>query len=194
MNYPLHMSFKILALAQQISVTDAGGNLIFYVKQKAFKLKEAVTVFADAGQTQPLYSINANKMLDFSARYTFTDSQGRPLGSVKRQGMKSLWKSHYDVLDGENAVMTIKEESAWTKVLDGLIGEIPILGMFTGYLFHPAYLVSRPDGTILLRLEKQPAFFEGKFIIEKKAEMDQQEEERALLSVIMMILLERHRG
>jgi uncharacterized protein YxjI len=194
MNYPLHMSFKILAVARQISVTDAGGNLIFYVKQKAFKLKEAVTVFADAGQTQPLYSINANKMLDFSARYTFTDSSGSPLGSVKRQGMKSLWRSHYDVLDGENAVMTIKEESAWTKVLDGLIGEIPILGMFTGYLFHPAYLVSRQDGTVVLRLEKQPAFFEGKFIIEKKAEMDQQEEERALLSVIMMILLERHRG
>jgi uncharacterized protein YxjI len=194
MNYPLHMSFKILAVARQISVTDASGNLVFYVKQKAFKLKEAVTVFADAGQTQPLYSINANKMLDFSARYTFTDSSGRVLGSVKRQGMKSLWKSHYDVLDGENAVMTIKEESAWTKVLDGLIGEVPVLGMFTGYLFHPAYIVSRQDGTVVLRLEKQPAFFEGKFIIEKKAEMDSQEEERALLSVIMMILLERLRG
>jgi uncharacterized protein YxjI len=194
MNYPLHMSFKVLAIARQISVTDAGGNLVFYVKQKAFKLKEAVTVFADAGQTQPLYSINANKVLDFSARYTFTDSSGRPLGSVRRQGMKSIWKAHYDVLDGENAVMTIQEESAWTKVLDGLVGEIPILGMFTGYLFHPAYLVSRQDGTVVLRLEKQPAFFEGKFIIEKKAEMDGQEEERALLSVIMMILLERLRG
>ena len=194
MNYPLHMSFKVLAIAQQISVTDAGGSLVFYVKQKAFKLKEAVTVFADAGQTQPLYSINANKMLDFSARYAFTDRQGRPLGSVRRQGMKSLWKSHYDVLDGEQVVMTIQEESAWTKVLDGLVGEIPILGMFTGYLFHPAYLVTRQDGTLVLRLEKQPAFFEGKFIIEKKAEMNEQEEERALLSVIMMILLERHRG
>lgn len=194
MNYPLQMSFKVLALARQISVTDANGHLVFYVKQKAFKLKEAVTVFADAGQTQPVYSINADKMLDFSARYTFTDSSGRPLGSVRRQGMKSLWKAHYDVLDGENAVMTIKEENAWTKVLDSLIGEIPVLGMFTGYLFHPAYLVSRQDGTVVMRLEKQPAFFEGKFIIQKQAEMDGQEEERALLSLIMMILLERSRG
>jgi uncharacterized protein YxjI len=194
MNYPLQMSFKVLALARQISVTDAGGNLIFYVKQKAFKLKEAVTVFADAGQTQPLYSINANKVLDFSARYQFTDQGGRPLGSVRRQGMKSLWKAHYDVLDGENPVMTIKEENAWVKVFDSLIGEIPILGMFTGYLFHPAYLVSRPDGTVIMRLEKQPAFFEGKFIVQKQAELDQADEVRALLSLIMMILLERSRG
>jgi uncharacterized protein YxjI len=194
MNYPLNMSFKILAIARQISVTDAGGNLIFYVKQKAFKLKEAVTVFADTEQTRPLYSINANKMLDFSARYMFTDNQGRPLGSVKRQGMRSIWKAHYDVLDGENPVMTIKEESAWTKVFDSLLGEIPVLGIFTGYLFHPAYLVTRQDGTLVLRLEKQPAFFEGKFIVQKHAEMNQTEEERALLSLIMMILLERQRG
>ena len=194
MNYPLNLSFKLLALARQLSVTDAGGRLIFYVKQKAFKLKEAVTVFADAEQTQSLYSINADKVLDFSARYTFTDRNGRVLGSVKRQGMKSLWKAHYDILDGETPVMSIKEESAWTKVLDGLVGEIPILGMFTGYLFHPAYLVTRQNGAVVLRLEKQPAFFEGKFVIQKQGEMDQTEEERAILSLLMMVLLERHRG
>ena len=39
MNYPLHLSFKILALARQLSMTDASGNRIFYVKQKVFKLK-----------------------------------------------------------------------------------------------------------------------------------------------------------
>jgi hypothetical protein len=194
MDYPLHLSFKILALARQLAVTDAGGRLIFYVKQKAFKLKEAVTVFADAEQAQALYSINADRVLDFSARYTFTDRQGRTLGSVKRQGMKSLWKAHYDILDGETPVMTIKEENPWTKVLDSLVGEVPILGMFTGYLFHPAYLVTRPNGALLMRLEKQPAFFEGKFVIEKKGEMEQAEEERALLGLLMMILLERHRG
>jgi hypothetical protein len=194
MNYPLHISFKILALARQLAVTDASGSLVFYVKQKAFKLKESVTVFADATQTQPLYSINANKILDFSASYQFADTQGTPIGSVRRQGMKSLWKAHYDVFDGESPVMVIKEENAWTKVLDALLGEIPVVGMFTGYLFHPAYLVTRPDGAVVMRLEKQPAFFEGKFIVQKHAELNQTEETRALLSLIMMVLLERSRG
>ena len=194
MNYPLQVSFKLLAIAQQLSVTDATGNLIFYVKQKAFKLKEAVTVFADTAQTQALYTINADKVLDFSARYHFADRSGNPCGSVKRQGMKSIWKARYDILDGETPVMTIAEENAWIKVWDSLLGEIPIVGMFTGYLFHPAYLVSHTNGTLLMRLEKQPAFFEGKYSIEKHVDMPPAEETRALLSLIMMILLERRRG
>lgn len=194
MNYPLQVSFKILAIAQQLSVIEPNGNLVFYVKQKAFKLKEAVTVFADQEQTQPLYTINASKILDFSASYQFADRTGAALGSVRRRGMKSLWKAHYDIYDGETPVMTINEESAWTKVFDSLLGEVPLLGMFSGYFFHPAYLVKRPDETVVMRMQKQPAFFEGKFIIEKHAEMNEREELRAVLSLIMMVLLERRRG
>lgn len=138
MNYPLKLSFKILAIARQLSVTDSTGRLIFYVKQKAFKLKEAVTVFADEGQTQALYTINADRVLDFSARYHFTDQQGRTFGSVKRQGMKSIWRARYDIMDGEQAVMTIQEANPWVKVFDSLFGEIPVLGMFTGYVFNPS--------------------------------------------------------
>ena len=194
LNYPLQLSFKIMAMAPQISVTDASGNLVAYVKQKLFKLKEAVTVFADVKQTQPLYKMNADRVLDFSARYHFADTQGTPLGSVKRQGMKSLWKAHYDILDGDNPVMSIQEESPWIKVADAILDQIPLVGLISGYIFHPAYLVSRPDGTAVMRLEKQPAFFEGKFKIEKKADLDPTEEQRVLLSLLMMILLERTRG
>jgi len=194
LNYPLDISFKVVALAPQISVTDASGNLIFYVKQKLFKLKEAVTVFADAQQTQPLYKMGADRVLDFSARYNFTDQQGTPLGAVKRQGMKSLWKARYDILDGDAVMMTIQEENPWVRVIDGFFNQIPIVGLFSGYMFHPAFLVMRPDETVVMRVQKQPAFFEGKFTIEKQAEFDDAEEKRIMLSVLMMLLLERTRG
>ena len=194
MDYPLDLSFKIIALAPQLSVTDAHGSVVMYVRQKLLKLKEAVTVYADTQQTQPLYTMNADRILDWSARYNFADIQGNNLGAVKRQGMKSLWKSHYDILDGETVVMTIQEENPWVKVIDGLVGEIPIIGMFTGYLFHPAYLVARTDGTVVMRLEKKPAFLEGKFTIESKMPLPEREEKQALLSLLMMLLLERSRG
>jgi len=194
LNYPLNISFKVVALAPQISVIDASGNLVFYVKQKLFKLKEAVTVFADTQQTQPLYKMGADRVLDFSARYNFTDQVGTPLGAVKRQGMKSLWKARYDILDGDEVVMTIQEENPWVRVIDGFLNQIPIVGLFSGYMFHPAYLVMRPDETVIVRVQKQPAFFEGKFTIEKQAEFDEAEEKRVILSVLMMLLLERTRG
>ena len=194
MDYPLDLSFKIIALAPQLSVTDAHGSVVMYVRQKLLKLKEAVTVYADTQQTQPLYTMNADRILDWSARYNFADMQGNNLGAVKRQGMKSLWKSHYDILDGDSVVMTIQEENPWVKVIDGLVGEIPIIGMFTGYLFHPAYLVARTDGAVVMRLEKKPAFLEGKFAIESKLPLPEREEKQALLSLLMMLLLERSRG
>lgn len=194
MNYPLQLSFKVLAIARQVSVTDATGRLIFYVKQKAFKLKEAVTVYADAEQTQPLYTMGADRVIDFSARYYFRDRTGAPLGSVKRQGMKSLWRSRYDIMDGETVTMTISEANPWSKVFDSLLGELPIVGMFTGYFFHPSYNLQRPDGTVLMRLTKEPAFFEGKFKIEKLGPLQEREEELALLSLLMMVLIERSRG
>jgi hypothetical protein len=59
MNYPLDLSFKLLALASQIYIRDANGNLFGYVKQKLFKLKEDINIFADESQTRQLYNIKA---------------------------------------------------------------------------------------------------------------------------------------
>ena len=99
MNYPLTMTFKILAVAPQIFVRDANGTEIMYVKQKLFKLKEAINIFSDQSQSHQLYAIKADRIIDFSARYNFSDNQGLTLGAVKRRGMRSLWKASYDILE-----------------------------------------------------------------------------------------------
>jgi len=194
MHYPLQLSFKIMALAPQISVTDAHGQLIFYVKQKLLKLKESVTVFADAEQTTPLYTIQADRVIDFSARYHLIDAQGNKIGAVQRQGMRSLWKARYEVLDGEQVVMTIREKNPCVKVLDGLLGQIPIVSMLSGYFLHPAYQVFRAESTEVMLLEKRPAFLEARFTVRRYVELDPKEETQILLSLLMMSLLERRRG
>ena len=196
LNYPLQLNFKIAAFAPQIRVMDANENMVFYVKQKLFKLKEAVGVFADEAQTNKLFEINADRVIDFSARYSFTDNQGQSIGAVKRQGMRSLFKAHFDVFqDGSDApALTIQETNPWTKFFDALFSQIPIVGMFSGYVFHPVYQVSRPDGSAVMTITKQPAFFEGKFQIDKQVDVDETEERRILLSILMMLLLERMRG
>jgi hypothetical protein len=195
MDLPLSLSFKAIALSPQIRVTDAGGRLVMYVKEQAFKLKEAITVFADAEQTRPLYRMAADRMLDLSARYHITDASGAPLGTLQRRGMRSLWRAHYEVERAGGTVMTIREENPWVKVLDALVGEIPIVGMFTGYMLHPAYVVARGDtGAPIMRLAKLPAFLEGRFSVQALGDINSQDTELAVLSLLMMILLERARG
>lgn len=194
MNFPLTLSFKKIALAPQITVTDAQGQMLFYVKQKLFKLKEAVTVFADKEQTRPLYTMGADRVIDFSPRFFFKDMQGNDLGSVKRHGARSLWKTHYDIMNGEEVVGSIKEENAWVKVMDSIFGEIPLIGMLSGYVFNPVYLVNRPDESVVVKIKKQPAFFESSFTIEEAIDINEAAELRTILSIIMMTLMERSRG
>lgn len=195
MNYPLKLSFKLLALASQIYIRDANGQLMGYVKQKLLKLKEDINVFADEQQTHLLYNIKADRVIDFSARYNFTDAQGRQIGSIKRQGMRSILKAHYEIFDPNGVqVLQIHEENAWVKVLDALLGELPIVGMFSGYLFNPAYIVSRMDNAPVARLQKEPAFFEGIFQLQPLTQIAGDEEVRLLLGVLTMTLLERSRG
>ena len=195
MNYPLKLSFKLLALASQIYVTDASGKTVGYAKQKLLKLKEDVRIFSDTSQTEEIYQIKADRLIDFSARYSFSDSRtGRFLGAVKRRGMRSIWSAHYEIFDNDQIVMEIKEENAWIKVFDALVGEVPLVGAFTGYFFNPAYLVSRTDGAIVARVQKQPAMFEGQFELTRQSQMSEAEETRVLLSVLQMIILERARG
>ncbi|BCL33600.1 hypothetical protein [Nostoc sp. MS1] len=194
MQYPLELTFKLWALAPQISVVDPQGNLVFYVKQKLFKLKEAITIFADAERTRPLYYIKADRIIDFSARYDFSDSNGASVGAVKRRGLKSLWRARYDIFDGDTTTLNIQEKNPWVKIADALFAEIPILGIFTGYVFNPVYLVNRADGTVVMRLEKIPTFLSRKFIIKPVEQISDREEQQILLSLIMMLLLERNRG
>jgi len=195
MNYPLKLSFKLLAIASQIYIRDANGQLLGYVKQKLFKFKEDINVFADEGQTQQLYNIKADRVLDFSAKYNFTAANGQAIGSIKRKGMRSIFKAHYMIFDpSDTQVMEIHEENGWVKVIDALVGQIPVVGMFTGYLFNPSYIVSRMDGSQVARLKKEPAFFEGVFALEPLSAIPADEEARVLLSVLAMTLLERARG
>lgn len=196
MLFPLELRFKILAIASQIYVRDANGTVVAYVRQKLFKLKEDVVVHGDSAQTQPLYRIRADRIIDISAAYRITDAEtGRVLGTLKRQGMRSFWRANYEVTAADGASYAVREESVLVRVLDGLVGQVPVLGMFAGYLFHPAYRVVRTGSeSPVMRIVKKPALFEGVFRLEAPAIAGEAEAELLVLSTLMILLLERGRG
>lgn len=194
MQYPIEMRFRLLTFGQRITAVDAAGNTLLFIKQKMFKLKERVQVYSDPNQENLLFEIAADRVLDFSASYHFTGADGSDWGSVRRRGVRSLWSAHYDVLQGGEIQMVIQEESPLKKIVESILGEIPVVGMLAVYLLNPSYLVSGHGGGPLLRLVKRPAIFEGRYTVEKLAEMSPDDELRALLALIMLVLLERRRG
>lgn len=196
MKYPLSLRFKLLALAPQIYVEDADGQTACYVKQKLFRLKEKVEVYHDATRRSLLSTIAADRIIDWSARYSFADPSGQVFGSVGRRGMRSLWSAHYDVFLGSNSqpAFEIREINPIAKIVDSFIGGIPLIGVLSCYFFHPTYQASRPDGTAVMRLTKRPSFFERRFSIEHESDLSDTEELTLLLSYMMLTLLESRRG
>ena len=195
LQFPLKFHFHISTLHSDFSISESNENLLYYVRQKMFRLKEKVEVFSDRNRTRKEFTILANKWLDFNTTYEFINAQNNVQGRVARKGWKSLWKSHYEIFNAEGQQeFLITEKNGWTKVLDSMVGEIPIVGFFTGYMLNPSYLVQNSKGEIVAELTKDPSFFGRKFTLHKKGEIKVELQEELLLGLFMMVLLERHRG
>ncbi|MED5585718.1 MAG: hypothetical protein VYB61_05130 [Verrucomicrobiota bacterium] len=197
MKYPLQLNRKIIALSPQIYVTDAEDKPVLYVKQKLLKLKEHVEVFTDDTREKKLCDIKANKVIDWSAAYNFSTDEGKSFGGVRRKGMRSLWRAHYEIYPDDAtqpAEFTVREESVLVRFLDNCLSGIPLIGGFTGYFTNPSYIITDSNEKAVMRLKKKPAFLEGKFAIESLAELDSPQQIRILVALLMMTLLEQHRG
>ena len=193
--FPVNFKFKITSLSNDFTATDASGKTIAYVRQKMFKLKEDIQIFSDSSKSKVLYNIKADRWLDFSAAYAFFDENGKEFGKIARKGWKSIFKAEYEIIDeSQKAQYTIREENGWIKVLDSLIGQIPIINMFTGYLFNPSYILTNTGSKEIIRLRKLPSFTGRNFELSKLADLDSDDDDRVMLSFMMMILLERRRG
>ncbi len=196
LNYPLDFKFKITTLSSDFNITDRHGNYVAYVRQKMFKLKEDVIVFNDESRSRELFRIQANQWIDFNASYTLNDLVNRKnFGRLARKGMRSIWKSTYNILDAhDQPKFTVTEDSAWVKFFDGFVSEIPLIGAFTGYFLNPSYTLRGIDGKEYFKLRKMPSFFGRRFQLDRMIDIDDEDETLVILSLLIMVLLERSRG
>jgi len=193
--FPIDFTFNIGTLSNDFTAVDARQKTVAYVKQKLFKFKEDVSVFEDESKTKVLYKIKADKWIDFSACYSFSDPEGKEIGKVGRKGWASLWKAHYEIFDkNQQLKYTIREENAWVKVLDGLVGQIPIINLFTGLFLNPAYLVLNKRDETIVRLSKEKSLVGRRFKVSEVKKLDGLDDDIIILGLMMMVLLERRKG
>jgi|TARA_R110002126_G_scaffold142037_4_gene287582 hypothetical protein len=194
-HFPVTFEFNIATLANDFTAIDSNGHTIAYVKQKMFKLKEDISVYNNDTKSELNYKIKADKWLDFSVAYSFYDKREKEFGKVLRKGWKSMWNAHYEIIDQhQKQQYVINEQNVWIKFLDRLLGEIPILSFFTGYLFNPTYLVKNTKGETVVELTKLKSFLGKNFKVSKIKEIDNDDDNRVMLALMMFVLLERRRG
>jgi hypothetical protein len=89
------------------------GELLFYSKQKAFRLKEDIRLYSDESATEEVLTIHARSWLDFAAAYDVVDTQtGEKVGGLKRRGFKSMVRDEWIFMDAyDNDIGLIQEDS-----------------------------------------------------------------------------------
>jgi uncharacterized protein YxjI len=108
-------------------VYDENGAVVFYSKQKAFKLKEDFRIYSDESQSQELLAIKTPQILDIGATYNVQDvTTGEAVGALRRKGLKSIVKDEWVILSREGQeIGVLTETSLIAALLSRFINLIP---------------------------------------------------------------------
>lgn len=108
-------------------VFDPNEQLVFYSLLKAYRAKEDIRLYTGEDLETELLAIRARQVVDISATYDVVDStNGEKVGALKREGLKSVLKDEWTILDAGDAEIGKVKEHSWpmailTRVLGGLI-------------------------------------------------------------------------
>ena len=117
--------FKIFGASFQIF--DQKNNVIFFSKQKSFKLKEDIKIYADESKKKELLSISTDQVLDFGAIYNVQCSvNNENIGSLKRKGLKSIFKDEWILFNSKDEEFAkLSEKSILSALVSRIIKIIP---------------------------------------------------------------------
>lgn len=109
--------FRLLGGA--FHVYAPSGELLFYSDMKRMKLREDIRIYTDQSMSQQILGIKARTMFDISTVYDVTDTTtGTRVGAIKRQGLKSLLRDTWILLDAsDREIATIQEDSMLMALL-----------------------------------------------------------------------------
>lgn len=111
---------------------DEEGELVAYVEQKTFALKEDLRFWADEAKTVERFRVKARQRFDPRARYRVTDAEDTELGELAKAFRRSLARSTWRIYSPEGEeIAWAAERSLFRSILRrllGFAGLIPFVG------------------------------------------------------------------
>jgi uncharacterized protein YxjI len=117
--------FKIFGAA--FHAYDPAGRLVFYSKQKAFKLREDIRIYSDETLASELLTIKTPQILDLAATYNVQDpATGEFVGSVRRKFLKSIVCDEWHVFSSQGLkVGTLSEKYLIAALISRMVDLVP---------------------------------------------------------------------
>jgi uncharacterized protein YxjI len=108
--------FKLLGGA--FHIYNPQGEVVFYAKMKAFKLKEDIRLYTGEDMQGEVLAIRARKIIDFSAAYdVFDSSTNQKVGALKRKGFKSIIRDEWILMDASDREIGLIQEDSTALAL-----------------------------------------------------------------------------
>ena len=87
------------------------GQLIMYIQHPLLRLREEFMVYEDEARTRPLLRVKSRQVIAINFAYEITDARtGQVLGTVKKQGLKSIVRDRFILLDAAEREIGYAEE------------------------------------------------------------------------------------
>ncbi|HET6528973.1 MAG TPA: hypothetical protein VFG39_09520 [Balneolaceae bacterium] len=128
----LNKSFTLFANQYRIYEVMNGkkGNLIGFAHEKRLSFKEKVDFFTDEKRKEPVFSVRAEKVLDFHGRFIVSNADNQPIGTIRKAFKKSLLRSTWQIEDNGEVAAVIQERSAAMALFRRAWNFIPVLSNF----------------------------------------------------------------
>jgi uncharacterized protein YxjI len=98
-------------LERVFHVWTGDGQLIMYIKHPILRLREEFMVYEDEAQTRPLLRVKSKQVIAINFAYEITDARtGQVFGTVRKQGLKSIVRDKYILLDAADREIGYAEE------------------------------------------------------------------------------------
>lgn len=99
-------------------IYDPQGRLVFYSRQKAFKLREDIRLYTGEDMATEVLLIKARQIVDLAAAYDVYDSStGEKVGALRRKGLKSLFRDEWRFLDPDDQEIGVIREDGLALAL-----------------------------------------------------------------------------
>ncbi|MHB9112339.1 MAG: hypothetical protein ACYC4D_06890 [Thermoleophilia bacterium] len=187
LSQPLKVRRKsALKIGHEVFIADQSDNVLLWIKQKGFKLKETIHVYSDPSKAEERLSIQARKVMDFNAAFDVTDSQtGEKIGGMRRKGWSSMIQDEWQILDvDDNQIGSIHED---TKLM-------ALLRRFLTALIPQNYEFKVNGETVAqLKQHFNPFLFKGEFQMEPQGS-EKLDPRLATAGIVLLMIMEGRQG
>lgn len=101
-------------LGRKFHVYSPDGQVVAFVKHPLLRLKQEFTIYTDESQTVPLLHVKGRQLLALNMNFdVFDAATGQMVGSIRRRGLKSIFRDTFELLaQGDQVVGVCEEEGA----------------------------------------------------------------------------------